>query len=456
MTLRRRLVLAVMGVAVIVGGSIAALLVILRASLRDELDKQLLAATQDLVECSRQLPDDSTPGTPTELDDQLIGDGIISGGACGRTRPPPGSEPPPRLAPEVVAAHATQESARIEPFDASVDGTHYRAAAVRVARGRLVVAALPTDHIDATFRRVALGSAVVGAALLVAAGLLAWWVERLGLRPIRNVAAAADAIAAGETSRRVDPPPAGTEAGNLARAFNVMVGARQAAEDRLRQFVADASHELRTPLTTVAGVHELFRSGSLTGPDLDEAMGRAASEADRMTRLVDDLLLLAQLDHGRPLADDRVDLAVLVADAVVDVGVVQPSRPVTVDLDGGEAVVRGDEARLRQVVGNLVANALTHTSPTTALHLGVHPDDRGYVLEVRDEGPGMTAEQAAHVFDRFYRVAPGRSRREGGTGLGLTIVRSIVDAHGGQVSVTAAPDEGCTFWVRLPGNLQGP
>jgi two-component system OmpR family sensor kinase len=456
MTLRRRLVLAVGVVAVIVCGSIAALLVILRASLRDELDRQLLAATRDLVECSSQLPEDAAPGTPTELDDQFIGDGIVSGGACGRTGPPSGSEPPPRLAPEVVEAHATEQSDRMEPFDASVNDQHYRAAAVRVAGGRFLVAALPTDHIDATFRRVAVGSAVVGGALLAAMGLLAWWVERLGLRPIRRVAAAADAIASGETSRRVDPPPEGTEAGNLARAFNVMVDDRQAAEDRLRRFVTDASHELRTPLTTVAGVHELFRSGSLTGPDLDEAMRRAGSEASRMTSLVEDLLLLTQLDHGRPLADDEVDLAGLLADAVVDVGLVQPSRPVTVELDAGEAVVRGDEARLRQVIGNLVTNALTHTSPTTALHLAIRPDDRDYVLEVRDAGPGLTAEQAAQVFDRFYRVAPGRSRREGGSGLGLSIVRSIVDAHGGQVSVTAAPGEGCTFRVRLPGNFQEP
>jgi two-component system, OmpR family, sensor kinase len=173
-----------------------------------------------------------------------------------------------------------------------------------------------------------------------------------------------------------------------------------------------------------------------------------------MTSLVEDLLLLTQLDHGRPLADDRVDLAELVADAVVDVGLVQPSRPVTVEVDGSEAVVRGDEARLRQVIGNLVTNAVTHTSSTTALHLAIHPDESGYVLEVRDAGPGLTAEQAAHVFDRFYRVAPGRGRRQGGTGLGLSIVRSIVDAHGGQVSVSAVPGEGCVFWVRLPGNFQ--
>ena len=327
---------------------------------------------------------------------------------------------------------------------------------MRVADGRTLVAALATDHIDATFRRVAIGSGVVGVALLVALGLLGWWVERLGLRPIRAVTAAADAIAAGDPSRRVEEPSAGTEAGNLARAFNTMVEDRQAVEDRLRHFVADASHELRTPLTTIAGVLDLVRSGSLPDTDLEEATRRAISETRRMTSLVEDLLLLTQLDHGRPLADEPVDLVMLVRDAAADIRLVQPERPVTVKLDGVTAVTRGDEARLRQVVGNLVDNALTHTPPTAAVRLAVRPDGDGdgYIVEVRDEGPGLTADQAAHVFDRFFRVAPGRDRRAGGTGLGLSIVRSIIDAHHGHVSVTTAPGEGCTFVVRLPGNLQ--
>jgi two-component system OmpR family sensor kinase len=172
-----------------------------------------------------------------------------------------------------------------------------------------------------------------------------------------------------------------------------------------------------------------------------------------MTRLVEDLLLLTQLDHGRPLADDAVDLAALVRDAAVDVGLVQPQRPVIIE-SAGPSVVRGDEARLRQVVCNLVGNAITHTPPSAALSLAVSSGDGGYVLEVRDNGPGLTAEQAEHVFDRFYRVAVGRSRRTGGTGLGLSIVHSVVTAHGGQVSVTATPGHGCTFRVVLPTGFQ--
>jgi two-component system OmpR family sensor kinase len=326
-------------------------------------------------------------------------------------------------------------------------------AAVKAGNGRVVVAAVSTNEVDATFRRVVIGCAVVGAVLLAATVLLAWWVERLGLRPIRNVATAAEAIASGEVTRRVEAERDGTEAGDLARSFNVMVDQRQAVEEQLRRFVADASHELRTPLTTVGGVLELVDSGSLAGPVLDEAVRRARSETRRMATLVDDLVLLTQLDHARPLARDDVDLAAIAKDALVDVAVVQPHRPVTADLPP-RAVVRADEARMRQVVANLVNNALVHTPAYAPLHVAVHRGEDAWVLDVRDDGPGLSSEQAARVFDRFYRVASGRSRRDGGTGLGLSIVRSIVVAHGGQVSVTAAPREGCCFRVVLPADFE--
>ncbi len=458
MTLRRRLVVALAVVALIVVGSIVAVLVTLRTSQRDELDKQLFAATRELLDRTSQVQAAPSSKAPAHLPDLSVGDLAGSGQASAVVGSASGSDGLPWLAPAVVNAHATDRSAPFKPFDVVANGNrHYRVDAVRVGDGRMVLAALSTEHIDATFRRVALGSAVVGLALLAALALVAWWVERLGLRPIRRVAAAAEAIASGEATRRVDPPPGGTEAGHLARAFNVMVDQRQAIEERLRRFVADASHELRTPLTTVAGVLDLFGSGSLVGPELDDAMRRARSEARRMTSLVEDLLLLTQLDHARPLADDEVDLAVLVRDAAVDAGVVQPERPVTVEVPG-TAFVRGDEARLRQVIGNLVNNALTHTPRSAALHLAVHTVDDAYVLGVSDEGPGLTAAQATHVFDRFYRVAPGRSRRRGGTGLGLSIVQSIVAAHHGQVSLTTAPGRGCSVRVvlprRFPANFQ--
>jgi two-component system OmpR family sensor kinase len=439
------MVVALAVVAFVVVCSVMAVLVTLRTSQRDQLDKQLFAATRELLARSGHAAESS--GTSSRLPD-LSGADLAGGGTVGS-----GSRVLPRVEPAVVEAHATEGSAPLRPFDVAADGEHYRMTAVRVAGGRTVVTALSTERIEATFRRVAAGSAIAGLTVIAAMAAVAWWVERLGLRPIGRVAAAADAIASGDTARRVDPAPPGTEAGNLARAFNVMVDERQAFEERLRRFVADASHELRTPLTTVAGVLELVQSGSLAGPELDDAVRRARSESQRMTSLVEDLLLLTQLDHGLPLADDEVDLAVLVRDAAVDVGVVQPDRPVTVVVPE-VAIVRGDEARLRQVIGNLVGNVLTHTPPSAAIHLALHGRPEAFSLEVRDTGPGLSAEQVKHVFDRFYRVAAGRSRRAGGTGLGLSIVQSVVAAHRGQVSVTAEPGEGCTFRVVLPREFQ--
>jgi two-component system, OmpR family, sensor kinase len=433
MSLRRRLIVALSVVGLVVVGSIAAVLLILRASQHDQLDKQLSATMRELLARS---PSSATGRLPD-----------TAAGAGGAIEPSSGQLP--KLAPDVAEEHATDRSAPFKPFSVG----HYRVAAVKATPGRIVVAAVSTDQIDATFRRVVIGSAVVGAVLLAATALAAWWVERLGLRPIRNVAAAAQAIASGEVTRRVEAQREGTEAGDLARSFNVMVDQRQAVEEQLRRFVADASHELRTPLTTVGGVLELVQAGSLAGPELDEAVRRARSETRRMTILVEDLLMLTQLDQARPLAGDDVDLAVIVKDAVVDVGVVQPQRPVTADVPE-RALVRADETRLRQVVANLVNNAVVHTPTYAALHLAVYRGEDVWVLDVRDDGPGLTSEQAARVFDRFYRVASGRSRRDGGTGLGLSIVQSVVAALGGQVSVTAAPGEGCCFRVVLPTDFE--
>ncbi len=433
MSLRRRLIVALSVVGLVVVGSIVAVLMILRASQHDQLDKQLFATMRELLARASSSAGGRLPDTAAGAGNAIE----------------PSSVQLPKLAPDVIQAHATERSARFKPFTVG----HYRVAAVEAAPGRVVVAAVSSDQIDATFRRVTIGSAVVGAALLATTAMLAWWVERLGLRPIRKVAAAAEAIASGEVSRRVEAQRQGTEAGDLARSFNVMVDQRQGVEEQLRRFVADASHELRTPLTTVSGVLELAQSGSLSGPELDEAVRRARSETCRMTALVEDLLLLTRLDHAPPLAREDVDLAAIVKDAVVDVGVVQPQRPVTADVPL-RALVRADEAALRQVVANLVNNAIVHTPAYAALQLAVHPREDTWVLDVRDGGPGLTTDQAAHVFDRFYRVAGGRSRRDGGTGLGLSIVQSVVAAHGGRVSVSAAPAQGCCFQVVLPADFE--
>jgi two-component system OmpR family sensor kinase len=222
------------------------------------------------------------------------------------------------------------------------------------------------------------------------------------------------------------------------------------SEARLRRFVGDASHELRTPLTSIRGYAELFRRGAAERPeDLEKVMRRIEEEADRMGVLVDDLLLLARLDQGRPLEQEPVDLTRITTDAVDDLRVVAPDRFVDY-MPNGSVVVPGDEVRLRQVLANLTQNAVRHTPDHTPIHVRVTADDTEAVIEVRDEGPGMRPDDAAHVFDRFWRSDESRVRTTGGAGLGLAIVSAIATAHGGRAEVITAPGEGAAFRIHLP------
>jgi two-component system OmpR family sensor kinase len=248
--------------------------------------------------------------------------------------------------------------------------------------------------------------------------------------------------------------------GRIERSFRAQQASEEqarASEERMRRFVADASHELRTPLTSIRGFAELHRQGAVHGrEETGRIMQRIEAEATRMGLLVEDLLQLARLDQQRPLTLGPVDLAELAGDAVHDARAVQPDRPVSLLLDESltdAPVVNGDEARLRQVIGNLVTNALTHTpvDARVTVRLSEDPADPGVVvLAVRDEGPGLAPADAERVFERFYRADSSRTRAAGGTGLGLSIVASLVAAHGGRVQLITAPGEGATFAVRLP------
>ncbi|MGH2929380.1 MAG: sensor histidine kinase [Solirubrobacteraceae bacterium] len=288
-------------------------------------------------------------------------------------------------------------------------------------------------------------------------GLVGAWAVRLGLRPLDRIAETAGEIAGGALQRRVSPAGTRTEIGRLGLALNAMLAkieeafaARRASEDRLRRFVADASHELRTPVASIRGYAELFRRGAAAHPDdLAMAMRRIEDEAGRMGRLVDDLLLLARLDEGRPLERQPVDLSQLALDAAADARATDSSRPIqTIVAD--DAIVIGDESRLRQVVANLVRNALVHTPPRTAIEISTAMAGDCALLSVADHGRGISPEIAGRVFERFYRADPARGRDTGSSGLGLSIVAAIVGAHGGSVSVGTTPGGGATFTVRLP------
>ncbi len=334
---------------------------------------------------------------------------------------------------------------------------HYRGVAFTDGRGARYEIALSLHSVDQSLHHLLLEEGVVFLAVLITLALLTWWVVNLGLRPINEMEETAGKIAAGDLSQRVDVVDENTEVGRLGVAFNKMLeeietafDERAQSEQRLRRFVADASHELRTPLTSIRGYAELFRRGAADRPeDLAKAMRRIEEEANRMGVLVDDLLLLARLDQGRPLEERAVDLTRITRDAVDDAHTVAPNRPIDYS-PNGPIVVQGDEVRLRQVLANLMQNTLQHTPADTPVHVRVEGNDDNAVIEVRDEGPGMTTETAAHVFERFWRGDPSRNRASGGAGLGLAIVAAIADAHGGKAEVESAPGQGATFRVVLP------
>lgn len=345
------------------------------------------------------------------------------------------------------------------PYTLDAGEVRYRAFAYpEPGTDAIVILALPLRAVDATVARVTAVALGTTAAILAVLALVAWWVIRLGIRPIKAMTATASAIAGGDLTHRVPEAPAKTEAGDLGRSLNSMLSSIETAfdekdrsEQRLRRFAADASHELRTPVTTIRGYAELYRAGGLRGDgELGEAMGRTESEAIRMGRLVDDLLLLARLDQGRALDRQPVDLTQFAVEAAADAAVRDPDREITGPESTEPVMVLADADRLRQVISNLVANALVHTPAGSPVTVEVGTEGGRGVLRVIDHGEGMPPEVAQRAFERFYRADPARSRHRGGSGLGLSIVESTVVALGGEVSLTSEPGQGLTVTVRIP------
>ncbi|KQR12051.1 cell wall metabolism sensor histidine kinase WalK [Cellulomonas sp. Leaf334] len=373
--------------------------------------------------------------------------------------------------PEVPTIGIAEARARHgEPFTVSSTkpGSQWRAVAynfsMRDGTVGTAVIALPLADIARTVRHMSVVLLLSGLGILLLGAAAGTWAVRRSLKPLREIETTAAAIADGDLSRRVPAASEHTEVGRLSAALNGMLaqiekafGAQTASEARMRRFVADASHELRTPLATIRGYGELYRMGALTTTDqVDDTMRRIEQSATRMGALVEDLLALARLDEGRPMRTGPVDLTVLAADAVSDLHALDPARatrlvPLVEGADGAPCVVVGEEPRLRQVVANLVGNAVQHTPPGTPVEIAVGhlPSGEG-AIEVRDHGPGIDPEHAARVFERFYRVDASRGRDSGGAGLGMAIVAAIVDAHDGTVRLAQTPGGGTTVQIALP------
>ncbi|MGH3166602.1 MAG: sensor histidine kinase [Trebonia sp.] len=353
------------------------------------------------------------------------------------------------------------------PFTASGNsGQPWRVLVEPLSGGRHLITAYSLHDLDSTVSRLEIADALAGVLAVAVLAGIGLPLVRASLGPLARIEATAAAIASGDLSRRIDHPSARTEVGRLSSALDTMLATIEAAyraradgearalrsEDRMRQFVADASHELRTPLTSVRGLAEygLQQGTQASREELLRLMTLIDREASRMSRLVEDLLLLAKFDAGRILDRRPVDLASIAAEAVSAARIVHPGRQIALRAPE-PVVIHADDERVRQIIDNLIGNAVTHT-PDSPVTVTVAPaPDAGYgQVTVADDGPGMTPEQAAHVFERFYRTDDSRTRASGGAGLGLAIAASLTAAHGGDITVDTAPGRGAAFHVRLP------
>ncbi len=408
------------------------------------------------------------------VDMLLEGRGFDPGGHRGGPRgggPPPGDGPPPGTWVErrpldggasgrfvgYVTGGTLDLPASLpvgKIVTVSADGAHYRVLAQRDPHGDTNVVAVPLHSASETLNRLLVVEGLVIAGVLVLLGVFAWIIVRVGLLPLDRMGHTAAAIAGGDLSHRVETTDPRTEVGRLGSSLNAMLdrleeafAEREASQERLRTFIADASHELRTPLASIRGYAELYRMGAArSDADVEKAMRRIEDEGARMGVLVEDLLTLARLDELRETPHAAVDLAKLARDAVDDTRATAPDRDVSLHVER-PAVVLGDADQLRQVLANLLRNALVHTPAGTPIEVSVTP---GVRLEVRDHGPGLPTDDADALFERFWRAEGGRERGKGGAGLGLAIVAGIVAAHRGSVSASNASGGGARFSVRLP------
>ncbi len=437
---------------------------LLHGYLLGRADQQLrdfaAVASRNLAAGMPRLPRGRQPGLPSQPFQFLI-ETISADGRVSVTEAPLHHAALPRIAPSRLRRAQ-------EPFTAPAAGDpahSWRVLVRTLPGGRHAIIAFSLDNLNSAVTRLEIADAVAGAVAIVLLAGIGLPLVRISLSPLAKIGDTAAAIAAGDLSRRIDHPPHSTEVGRLAESLNTMLARIEAAyraraqgearaldsEDRMRRFVADASHELRTPLTSVRGLAEFsLQQGTDASPaELLRLMTLIRTEATRMGRLVEDLLLLAQFDEDRPLDRRPVNLSSIAARAVLAGRLIQPGRPISLHADA-PVIVDGDAERLRQVADNLIGNALQHTPLDSAITVTVQDQAGQAQLTVADHGPGMTADQASRVFERFYRTDGARSRARGGTGLGLSIAAALTAAHDGTISIDAEPGRGAAFQVSLP------
>jgi two-component system OmpR family sensor kinase len=472
MTLRARVLLAMTLVAIVVLGGAFLTTQLAEQRLMDQVDNRLTGASAPLDRGFgpfggfRPNPDDGgLPSQPGEQRPRGFNEfyvAVIRGKqqlfVLGRPNVSREALSPPVL--DVGRALASAAHAHPRPYtvNARHGGLRYRVLVrAEPTTGNTFVLAAPLGSVDASTRELRNIAWTVALLVVAVLALVAWWVIRLGIRPLQRMATAAVTIADDDLTRRVPEAAKGTEAGDLSTAINNMLGrledsfAQRAETDaRLRRFVGDASHELRTPVQTIRGYSELYAAGALADTDqLDDAMRRTGEESVRMAKLIDELLTLARLDQARPIEQLPVDLRTLADDAAADAVAIQPARPMTVEGEDG-AVVTGDEHLLRQVFANVVGNALVHTPMTSAIRVTLTGDDDAVTVRVSDSGPGMDVDTASRAFERFVRADPARTREHGGTGLGLAIVQDAIRAHGGTVTLSSDLERGTVVQFRIP------
>ena len=464
MSLRTRLLVGMAFVAAVLVVVAAIVTSTTRAQLVDQIDERLASYSRGGRELWLDEPGEARDGPPGPLpaggperrSDAFQGY-VDADGELVTVFAPNVGFGEDRAVPALGGEDLPTSGSRALTVDAVDGGGTYRVLARRVGDVTSITA-LPLDDVQRTVSRLVIVEVVGSLAILAALGLVSWWVVHLGIRPIKEMTVTATRIAGGDLAVRVPESTPGTESAELAVALNTMLGnlstaldERTESEGRLRRFVADASHELRTPVTTIRGYAELYRHGGLAEPvALDDAMRRTEQEAARIGRLVDDMLALARLDEQRPLDVRHVDLTALAADAAADARATSPSRPISVDVPASPIFIDGDEDRLRQVIANVVGNALVHTDVAVPVTIRVEREASTATISVEDRGQGMTTEVAERVTERFFRADPSRSRHRGGTGLGLAIVDATVSAHGGAVEIESEPGSGTTVRLTIP------